>query len=93
VTVKTLASGDATPDEGDIVTFQITVTNNGGASATGVFLNDFLPAGLTATSNNGTVSQGSYNAVTGVFGIGDLAVGETATLTLEGTVDAPIYRR
>jgi len=52
VTVKTLLSGDATPDEGDIVTFQIEVTNNGADAATGVFLNDFLPAGLTPTANN-----------------------------------------
>ena len=58
VTVKTLLSGDATPDEGDTVTFQIEVTNNGADNATGVFLNDLLPPGLTATVNNGTVSQG-----------------------------------
>jgi len=30
VTVKTLVSGDATPAEGDTVTYEITVTNNGG---------------------------------------------------------------
>jgi uncharacterized repeat protein (TIGR01451 family) len=88
VTVKSLASGDSTPEEGDTVTFQITVTNNGGSDATGVFLTDFLPAGLTATANNGTTSQGTYFSSDGVFGIGDLAVGETATLILEGTVDA-----
>ena len=87
VTVKTLLSGDATPDEGDIVTFQIEVTNNGGDDATGVFLNDLLPAGLTPTANNGTVSQGSYSAVNGIFGIGDIPVGGSATLILEGTVD------
>ena len=40
VTVKTLASGDATPDEGDTVTFQIQVTNNGAAQATNVSLTD-----------------------------------------------------
>ena len=62
VTVKTLASGDSNPAEGDVVTFQIVVTNNGTSDATGVFLNDFLPAGLTATANNGVVSQGSYSA-------------------------------
>ena len=87
VTVKTLLSGDATPAEGDIVTFQIEVTNNGAGDATGVFLTDFLPPGLTATANNGTVSQGSYSAVDGIYGIGDLAVGQSATLILEGTVD------
>ena len=88
VTVKTLGSGDSTPDVGDTVTFQIEVTNAGSALATGVFLTDFLPQGLTATNVNGTVSQGSYDAATGIFGIGDLAVGQTATLILEGTVDA-----
>ena len=42
VTVKTLASGDATPDEGDIVTFDITVTNSGSGDATNVSLTDLL---------------------------------------------------
>ena len=86
--MKTLLSGDDTPDEGDTVTFQILVTNNGDFDATGVSLTDFLPPGLTATANNGTVSQGSYSAANGIFGIGDLAVGQSATLILEGTVDA-----
>ena len=87
VTVKTLASGDSTPDEGDTVTFDITVTNDGPISATNVSLTDLLPPGLTATGNNGGITQGSYDATTGIFTIGDLAVGQSATLTLEGTVD------
>ena len=87
VTVKSLASGDSTPEEGDIVTFEILVTNNGGAQATNVTLSDLLPAGLTPTANNGTVSQGSYDPATGLFTIGTLANGGTATLILEGTVD------
>jgi len=82
-----LASGDSTPAEGDTVTFQIVVTNDGTAQATNVSLTDFLPAGLTATGANGTVSQGTYDAATGIFDIGTLNIGETATLTLEGTVD------
>ena len=88
VTVKTLASGDASPDEGDVVTFEITVTNDGPADATNVDLTDLIPAGLTATANNGSITQGSYDAVTGLFSIGTLLVGESATLTIEGTVDA-----
>ena len=87
VTVKTLASGDSTPDEGDIVTFQIVVTNDGAAAATNVSLTDLLPPGLTATAINGTVTQGTYDPVTGLFDIGDLAQGASATLTLQGTVD------
>ena len=60
VTVKTLASGNSSPDEGDTVTFEITVTNSGPGDATGISLNDLLPTGLSPTGNNGGVSQGSY---------------------------------
>ena len=85
VTVKTLASGDASPDEGDTVTFQIVVTNAGGAQATNVSLTDLLPAGITFTGSSTT--QGSYNTTTGLYSIGTLNVNDTATLTLTGTVD------
>lgn len=88
VTSKELTSGDPTPKAGDTVTFTITVTNNGAADATGVSLTDLLPAGLTATSNNGNVSAGTYDAGTGLWSIGTLANGASATLTIEGTVDA-----
>ena len=47
VTEKTLISGNPTPVEGEAVTFQIVVTNNGAARATGVSLTDQLPAGIT----------------------------------------------
>ena len=87
VTVKTLASGDTTPDEGDTVTFDITVTNSGPNAATNVSLTDLLPPGLTPTALNGGITQGTYDATTGIFAIGNLAVGQSATLTLEGTVD------
>ena len=87
VTVKTLLSGDATPDEGDTVTFQIEVTNNGTDTATGVSLTDLLPSGLTPTAVNGTTSQGTYDAATGIFTIGNVPVGSSVTLVLEGTVD------
>ena len=63
VTVKTLTSGDSTPGEGDIVTYEITVTNNGGAQATNVSLVDLLPPGLTPTAINGSntvAAQPSY---------------------------------
>ena len=79
---------DSTPDEGATVTFEIVVTNNGVAQATGVSLNDLLPDGLTATANNGIVTEGTYNSVSGLFDIGTLNQGASVTLTLEGTVDA-----
>ena len=85
VTVKTLASGDSTPDEGDTVSFEIEVTNQGTAQATNVSLIDSLPAGITFVSSS--VTQGTYNSTTGLFTIGTLNAGGTATLTLTGTVD------
>lgn len=88
VTVKTLASGNANPTAGDVVTFEITVTNNGPADATGVTLNDTIPAGLDATANNGNVTLGSY--ASGVWTIGTLANGASATLTIEGVVNASV---
>jgi uncharacterized repeat protein (TIGR01451 family) len=87
-TVKVRTSSTAEPGVGDTVTYQITVTNNGGNDATNVTLTDSLPAGLTATATNGTASLGSYNAATGVWTIATLANGASATLTIEGTVDA-----
>ena len=86
VTVKALAaSSSATPDIGDTITYEITVTNNGPDAAANITLTDSLPAGLTATGNNGSVTQGNYTG--NVWSAGLLLDGESAVLTLEGTVD------
>ena len=75
---------DAAPDEGDTITFTVTVTNSGPARATNVAIDDVLPAGLTA----GTVtpSQGSWAEPT--WTVGTIDSGSSATLTIEATVDA-----
>ena len=65
VTVKTLASGDNTPAEGDTVSFAIEVRNDGSAQATNVSLTDNLPAGITFVSSS--VTAGSYNSTTGIY--------------------------
>jgi len=90
VTVKTLASGNPNPAAGDVVTFEITVTNNGPADATGVSLTDQIPTGLNATTNNGNVTSGSYSTASGVWNIGTLANGASVTLTIEGIVDGSV---
>jgi uncharacterized repeat protein (TIGR01451 family) len=99
VTVKTLESFDTTPGEGDIVTFRITIGNNGPNTATNVTLTDLLPAGLTATIDNGesfildplsaaTATPGAYDAASGLWTVSSLPPGFQAVLFLEGTVDA-----
>lgn len=87
VTAKTRTSASATPAVGQTVSYQITVTNSGPSAATNVSLTDQLPAGLTAAAGNGAVSQGSYNAGTGLWTVGSLANGASATLALVGTVN------
>lgn len=87
VTVKTLLTGGTLLD-GDTVEFQIVATNNGPDDATNVSLTDILPAGLTASGAIATVSQGSFDQPSGVWTIGTIANGASATITLEATIDA-----
>jgi uncharacterized repeat protein (TIGR01451 family)/gliding motility-associated-like protein len=65
---------------GEMVTYTIVATNNGPYTATNVKVTDALPTGLQYQSH--TTSTGSYNPATGVYVVGDLANGATATLTI-----------
>ncbi|MEQ8329861.1 MAG: hypothetical protein RH859_05280, partial [Longimicrobiales bacterium] len=75
---------NATPNAGQTVAFTVTATNNGPSAATGVAISDPLPAGLTFAS--ATASAGTYDQGTGVWTVGALANGASATLTLNATV-------
>ena len=75
---------DPTPAVGANVTFTIAATNLGPNDATGVQVRDLLPAGLAFVS--ATPSQGSYTPGTGVWDIGSLVLGATATLRIVATV-------
>lgn len=66
---------------GQPVTFTVQLKNNGPSNATGVNVTDLLPAGYKLT--NQAVTSGSYDAVSGLWNIGNLANGGTETLTLE----------
>jgi uncharacterized repeat protein (TIGR01451 family) len=60
--------------------FTITVTNNGGQNATNVRILDLLPAGVAYQTY--ATAFGTYDANTGIWNIGNLAVGQSATLTI-----------
>lgn len=75
---------NTSPDVGDNVLFTLTAQNLGPDNATGVTVNDLLPAGLSFVS--ATPSVGTYNQFTGVWTIGNLNVGSTATLNILATV-------
>jgi uncharacterized repeat protein (TIGR01451 family) len=70
-----------TPDVGTNVVFTINVTNNGPSDATGVEVTDQLPSGYAFVSSDGT-----YDDATGIWTIGDIALGQTSTLNITATV-------
>jgi uncharacterized repeat protein (TIGR01451 family) len=74
---------NATPAVGTSVTFTVTAHNAGPDPVTTLQVGDPLPAGLTFVS--ATASQGTYSG--GVWNVGALAVGASATLLIVATVD------
>ena len=83
---------NTTPQTGDYVTITINATNNGPSNATGIIINDLLPAGLYVGSDDSntsyTTTQGTYNPTTGDWTIGTLNNNTTATLTIIARVNA-----
>ncbi len=68
------------PNANQQVTFTVTVTNAGPNEATGVAVNDQLPPGMAFVS--ATASTGTFDRTKGVWTVGKVAKGGTATLTL-----------
>jgi uncharacterized repeat protein (TIGR01451 family) len=73
-----------TPNVGDIVTFTVTLTNNGPDAATGVAVSDVLSAGLSFVA--ATPSQGAFNSVIGLWSVGTVAMGTPQTLQIVAQV-------
>jgi uncharacterized repeat protein (TIGR01451 family) len=81
----TKTASTSSVNSGDTVTYTLTITNNGSGYATGIEVMDQLPIGVTYSSD--TPSQGSYNNTTGIWTVGALANGSTATLAIMVSVD------
>jgi uncharacterized repeat protein (TIGR01451 family) len=77
---------NAAPNVGQTVTFTVTLTNAGPNTASNVTVGDNLPAGVTFVS--ATPSVGAYSNATGVWTVGNVANGASATLQLVATVDS-----
>ncbi|UTB33127.1 MAG: Ig-like domain-containing protein [Methanobacterium sp. ERen5] len=67
---------------GDLVTYKVTVTNQGPNTATGILITDFAPSGLNGVSIAYSSGTTYYN---GVWTIPSLISGASATLTITGT--------
>ena len=72
---------DPTPTANQIITFTVTVTNNGPNAATNVVASELLPAGLQYVS--AIVTQGTYNSATNTWAVGNVGGGVSHTLTLQ----------
>ena len=72
---------------GDTVAIAITAFNHGPGAATGVEVTDVLPAGFTYVSDAPT--QGVYDAGTGVWTVGALALDGQAQLVITATATSP----
>ncbi|MET1259864.1 gliding motility-associated C-terminal domain-containing protein [Flagellimonas sp. DF-77] len=81
------AASSGSPNIGDTVTFELTVTNSGPDTATNVRVEDEIPAGLTLVSinNGGTAIANTFLS----WEIASLPVGST-TVTYEVSVNAPL---
>ena len=80
----TKGANDLTPDRNQQVTFTVEVSNAGPDNATGVIVNDDLPAGMTFVS--ATATQGTYDENTGLWTVGTVNSGADATLTIIAAV-------
>ena len=76
---------NVTPNEGDTVSYTITITNFGPDDATGIKVMDLLPAGVTYVSDDGA---GAYVLSTGVWDVGALSSAAGDTLTISAAVGA-----
>jgi uncharacterized repeat protein (TIGR01451 family) len=85
----TKGASNTAPQFGERLTFTVTVRNNGPGTADGVVVLDPLPDGLTALPApeiSAQPSKGTFDAATGQWTVGALAVNESQTLALSMVV-------
>lgn len=79
---------DNSPLIGGGVTYTVVVTNQGPSGSTSVQLTDLVPSGLLLT--NVSASQGSYVSTSGIWTVGSLSAGGSASLTLSASVTSTV---
>lgn len=83
---KTISANTA--KRGDTLSYELVVTNKGPSTATQIKITDQLPSGVSLKAGTPPVAQqGSYNATTGIWEVGNLSTGQTVNLILTVTVD------
>lgn|GEM_PF-3195352 len=75
--------GSTTPELGENVGYTLYVKNNGPDEAVNVQVTEHLPAGVTYL---GETSGGNYDPVTGIWSVGNLANGASASIKISAQV-------
>ena len=65
---------------GDVISYIITVKNEGTNPATGVTVKDLMPSGVLYQTN--ATASGTYDNATGIWTIGNISVGQSVTLLI-----------
>ncbi|MBU2507166.1 MAG: choice-of-anchor A family protein [Bacteroidetes bacterium] len=81
----TKSASELHPEDGEVVVYTITVANTGSVLAENIQVSDLLPEGVVYSSYS--TSQGSFTNTTGLWEVGSLAVGQSATLSITVTVN------
>ncbi|KAA3436100.1 T9SS type A sorting domain-containing protein [Rufibacter hautae] len=82
--IQVLNSSDkSTYSNGEIVTYTMTAKNLGPNAATGVAVSTNLPEGFVPLN---TAASAGFDASTGIWTVGNLALNETKTITLQAQV-------
>ena len=79
---KAVTPANASP--GETVTYTLSMSNGGPQAASGVSVSEPLPAAVTYVSDTG---GGAYDPATGIWTVGGLVNGGSATLTITATVN------
>lgn len=84
-----MTASTASPTYGTSYSYTLTASNSStsSATATGVTVSDLLPSGASFVSAAGT---GTYNSATGVWTVGSIAAGGSASLTITVNAAAPV---
>jgi len=82
---KTVVGGNLSPEVGEQISFEITLTNNGPDDATNVVVEDQLLSGFSYVSY--TATAGTYSSASGLWQVGTLTNGGSETLTIDAVVN------
>ncbi len=83
----TKTANNSSTTVGQAITFTVNVINNGPITATNVVVTDLLPSGYTFIGATLTPSTTTYASSTGVWTIGSLTSGASASMVLVGIVN------